>query len=68
MSATTIPSFEPADLAWRMITFKLKWAVVAALGWTYAATRRRIVTGRPVPGLLVLATQRTTCVAMCVGP
>ena len=36
--------------------FELKWAVVAALGWTYAALGRRIVTGRPIPGLLVLAT------------
>ena len=38
------------------ITFELKWAIVAALGWTYAAVGRRIVTGRPIPGLLVLAT------------
>ena len=38
------------------ITFELKWAIVAALGWTYAALGRRIVTGRPIPGLLVLAT------------
>jgi hypothetical protein len=38
------------------ITFELKWAIVAALVWTYAAVGRRILTGRPVPGLLVLAT------------
>jgi len=38
------------------ITFELKWAIVAALGWTYAAMARRLVTRRPVPGLLVLAT------------
>ena len=38
------------------ITFGLRWAIVAALGWTYAAVGRRIVTRRPVPGLLVLAT------------
>ncbi len=37
------------------ITLDLRWAIVAALGWTYAATGRRIVTGRRVPGLLVLA-------------
>ena len=34
----------------------LKWAIVAALGWTYAAVGRRILTGRPIPGLLMLAT------------
>ena len=90
MSATTIRSLGPADVAWRtnpsklsvvtavgrrmvpylieatliptvlfyvvFITFELKWAIVAALGWTYAALGRRIVTGRPIPGLLVLAT------------
>jgi Protein of unknown function (DUF3159) len=90
MSATTIPSLEPADVAWRMnpsnvlvvkavgrrmvpylieatlipttlfyvflITFELKWAIVAALIWTYAAMGRRIVTGSPISGLLVLAT------------
>ena len=39
-----------------LITFELKWAIVAALGWTYAALGRRIVSGRPIPGLLVLAT------------
>jgi Protein of unknown function (DUF3159) len=39
-----------------LITFDLRWAIVAALCWTYAAMGRRIVTGRPIPGLLVLAT------------
>ena len=39
-----------------LITLELKWAIVAALAWTYAALGRRIVTRRPVPGLLVLAT------------
>jgi uncharacterized membrane protein len=39
-----------------LITFELRWAIVAALGWTYAAIGRRIVTRRPIPGLLVLAT------------
>ena len=39
-----------------LITFELKWAIVGALGWTYAAIARRIVAGRPIPGLLVLAT------------
>ena len=39
-----------------LITLELKWAIVAALGWTYAAIGRRIVGRRPIPGLLVLAT------------
>jgi hypothetical protein len=39
-----------------LITFELKWAIVAALAWTYAAVARRILRRRPVPGLLVLAT------------
>jgi Protein of unknown function (DUF3159) len=38
------------------VTTELKWAIVAAVGWTYAAMGRRIITGRPIPGLLVLAT------------
>src|SRR4029079_649196 len=32
-----------------VITFELKWAIVAALGWTYAAMGRRIVTDRRSP-------------------
>ena len=90
MSAITIPSLEPADVAWRtnpsklsvvravgrrmvpylveatiiptalfyvfLLTFELKWAIVAALGWTYAAIGRRLVTRSPISGLLVLAT------------
>jgi hypothetical protein len=39
-----------------LITFDLRWALVAALGWSYAAVARRVVTRRPIPGLLVLAT------------
>ena len=39
-----------------LLTFELKWAIVAALAWTYAAKGRPIVLGRPIPGLLVLAT------------
>ena len=38
------------------IVFGLRWAIVAALGWTYAALGRRVITKRPVPGLLMLAT------------
>src|SRR6266536_2353305 len=29
-------------------------AVLIGLGWTYAAVARRLITGRPVPGILVL--------------
>jgi hypothetical protein len=39
-----------------LITFELKWAIVAALAWTYTAIGRRLVTGSPISGLLVLAT------------
>ena len=53
IEATVIPT---ALFYLFFITFELKWAIVAALGWTYAALARRIVTGRPIPGLLVLAT------------
>jgi hypothetical protein len=37
------------------LTFELKWAILAAVCWTYAAVGRRIVVGDAVPGLLVLA-------------
>ena len=39
-----------------LLTFELKWAILAALCWTYAAVARRFVVGSPIPGLLVLAT------------
>ncbi len=39
-----------------LITLDLKWAIIAALGWVYSAVGRRIASGRPVPGLLMLAT------------
>ena len=35
---------------------ELRWAILAALAWTYAAVGRRILSRRPIPGLLVLAT------------
>ena len=38
-----------------LLAFGLRWAFVAALGWTYAAVARRIVGRRPVPALLLLA-------------
>lgn len=37
-----------------LITLDLRWGIVAALGWCYAAVGRRLVGRRPVPGLLVL--------------
>ena len=39
-----------------LLTLELKWAIIAALAWTYAAIGRRFVTGSPISGLLVLAT------------
>src|SRR4026207_321854 len=39
-----------------LITFELKWAIIVALGWTYAAIGRRLITGSPISGLLVLST------------
>jgi hypothetical protein len=53
VEATLIPT---ALFYVSLIAFGLEWAIVAALGWTYAAMGRRLLTGRPVPGLLVLAT------------
>jgi uncharacterized membrane protein len=35
--------------------FGLRWAVAAALVWSYTAVGRRLVAGRQIPGLLVLA-------------
>ena len=37
-------------------TGQLRWAIVGALCWSYAAVARRLAAGRPIPGLLVLAT------------
>lgn len=39
-----------------LVTTELKWALVAALTWAYAAVGRRLLTRKPIPGLLVLAT------------
>src|SRR4029079_5968684 len=39
-----------------LITFELKWAIIAALGWTYAAIGRRLITSSPISGLVVLST------------
>ena len=37
-------------------TRELRWALLGALVWSYAAVVRRRMAGRPIPGLLVLAT------------
>jgi len=39
-----------------LLSSELKWALLAALGWSYTAVARRILFRRNVPGLLVLAT------------
>jgi Protein of unknown function (DUF3159) len=38
-----------------LVELNLTWAFVGALCWSYAAVVRRRVSGRPIPGLLVLA-------------
>ena len=38
-----------------LITFGLLSGFLAALGWAYACVALRIVRGRPIPGLLILA-------------
>ncbi len=43
-----------------LVVLELKWAVIAAVVWTYAAVARRIILRLPVPGLLVLATLGVT--------
>ena len=53
VEATVIPT---ALFYTFFVAFGLRWAIVAALGWTYAAVGRRVITRRPVPGLLMLAT------------
>ena len=45
----------PTVLFYRfLITLDLRWGILAALGWCYAALARRLVGHRPIPGLLVL--------------
>ena len=39
-----------------LTTSELRWALLAALGWSFTAVARRVVSSRQVPGLLVLAT------------
>ena len=49
-------SFIPTLLFYSfLLALGLRWAFAAALLWSYTAVGRRLVGGRPVPGLLVLA-------------
>jgi hypothetical protein len=50
--ATLVPSLLCYVGLW---TFGLKWGVVAAIVWAIAAITHRVATGRPVPGLLIVA-------------
>ncbi len=43
-----------------LVVLELKWAVIAAVTWTYAAVGRRIALNRPIPGILILATLGVT--------
>jgi len=54
IEATLIPSLLFYGLL--VLTSELRWAIVGALAWSYAAVGRRVVGGRAVPGLLILAT------------
>jgi hypothetical protein len=48
----------------------LRWALVAALGWSYAAIARRLLTRQRLPGLLVLAAvlfTARTAIALSTG-
>jgi hypothetical protein len=53
IEATLIPT---AIFYVLLVTTELRWALVGALAWSYSAVIRRLVAGRPIPGLLVLAT------------
>jgi hypothetical protein len=54
VEATLIPTaIFYATLA---VTTELRWALLGALVWTYAAVARRFVVGKAIPGLLILAT------------
>jgi hypothetical protein len=53
IEATLIPT---ALFYTLLVTTQLRWALVGALAWTYSAVFRRLLAGRPIPGLLILAT------------
>jgi hypothetical protein len=53
IEATIIPTALFYSL---LVVGDMRWALGGALVWTYGAVVRRAVRGRPVPGLLILAT------------
>ncbi len=53
VEATIIPT---ALFYTLLVLGDMRWALGGALLWTYGALVRRAVSGRPVPGLLILAT------------
>jgi hypothetical protein len=47
----------PTTLFYVLLTVgDIRWALAGALAWSYGAVVRRAVRGRPIPGLLILAT------------
>jgi hypothetical protein len=68
VEATVIPT-----LAFYIVlaaTRELRWALLGTLAWSFAAVARRRLAGRPIPGLLVLATlgiSVRTLVYLCSG-
>lgn len=53
IEATIIPT---ALFYLLLVTTELRWALLGALAWSYSAVLRRLIAGRPIPGLLILAT------------
>ncbi len=53
VEATIIPT---ALFYTLLVVADIRWALASALAWSYGAIVRRAIGGRPVPGLLVLAT------------
>ena len=54
IEATVIPTALFYTLL--VTTGELRWALLGALAWSYTAVLRRLVGGRQIPGLLILAT------------
>jgi hypothetical protein len=54
IEATVVPTVIFYSLL--AVTTELRWAIVGALAWSLAAVARRCIAGRPIPGLLILAT------------
>jgi len=51
LEATLVPLALFYVILWQL---SLRWALVAALLWSYAAVARRVVTGQRIPGILLL--------------